>query len=67
MTTDHIANRVLSYLACREAQGADLYGLFVQLNLLDDEHLPIVVNGLVNITVFYQGQNRKLGEKSAPS
>lgn len=42
------------YLALREAEGADWDGLLIQLNLFNDEHLPIVVHSLADIAVFYQ-------------
>lgn len=44
----------MSYLAGREMQNANWHGVFVQLNLLNDEHLSSIVNSLVHVTVFYQ-------------
>lgn len=44
----------VSYLVGRDAQGANRHGVFIQLNLLDDEHLSVVVDSLLNVTVFYQ-------------
>lgn len=43
----------MSYLAGREAQGANRNGVFVHLNFLNDEHLSSVVDSLLNVTIFY--------------
>lgn len=59
MSINYMIRLSLSYLASREAQGADGHGLIVQLDLLNDEHLSIVVNGLVYITVVYKGTRKE--------
>ncbi len=54
--TNHI-EAIMSYLAGREAQGANRHGVFIQLNFLNDEHLSSVVHSLLNVTVFCGGEN----------
>lgn len=45
---------VSCYLALRETQSTDWHGLLIQLNSLNVEHLPPIVDSLVDIAVVYQ-------------
>lgn len=53
----YMQTKAISNLAGREAQGVDWHRVFVRLNLLNDEHLPVVIDGLVDVTVFYRMGN----------